>query len=200
MAGEYLARVGGELAYKPLDRALLASVVEQAVAGAPVADLGCGPGHVAGWLTEHGARAVVGVDLSPAMVATARQAYPGCEFREGDLRELPARDGEFGAAVALYCVIHLDPSELRAVFDELRRVLRPGAPLLLAFHVGAETRHLTDWWGHEVDVDFHFFPPEAVLAPLREAGFTVTATMQRAPVPQEAETQRCYVLAHRTAD
>ncbi|WP_241968652.1 class I SAM-dependent methyltransferase [Streptomyces sp. ICBB 8177] len=198
--GEYLARIGGELAYKPLDRALLAAVVEQAVADAPVADLGCGPGHVAGWLAEHGVRAVVGIDLSPAMVATARRAHPACEFREGDLLELPAREGEFGAAVALYSVIHLEPAELPTAFAEFRRVLRPGAPLLLAFHVGTEIRHLTEWWGHEVDVDFHFHQPEAVLAPLREAGFTVTATMQRAPAPQEAETQRCYVLAHRARD
>ena len=102
-----------ELAHKPLDRALLRSLVEQAGDGAPVADLGCGPGHVAGWLSRHGA-AVVGVDLSDGMIAVARREHPEAEFRLGDLLALPARDGEFGAVVALYSVIHLGLGELPA--------------------------------------------------------------------------------------
>ena len=30
---------------------------------------------------------------------------------------------------------------------ELRRVLRPGGLLLLAFHIGDDTIHLDEWWG-----------------------------------------------------
>jgi hypothetical protein len=53
----------------------------------------------------HG-RAAVGIDLSAGMVAAARRAYPDTEFREGDFLDLPARDGEFGAVVAFYSIIH----------------------------------------------------------------------------------------------
>ena len=49
VAEQYADGFRGELAHKPLDRALLGSLIEAAGAGAPVADLGCGPGHVAGW-------------------------------------------------------------------------------------------------------------------------------------------------------
>jgi hypothetical protein len=48
VAEHYVASFGGELAGKPLDRALLACLLEQSGQDAPVADLGCGPGHVAG--------------------------------------------------------------------------------------------------------------------------------------------------------
>ncbi|MEH0823369.1 MULTISPECIES: class I SAM-dependent methyltransferase [unclassified Micromonospora] len=195
VAETYRERIGVELAAKPLDRALLAALVE-GVGDGPVADLGCGPGHVAAWLAERGLP-TVGVDLSPAMVAAGRCAYPGVEFREGDLLSLPAADGEFGAAVALYSVIHLRRTELRPAFVEMRRVLRPGGVLLVAFHVGAEVRRLTDWWGHEVDVDFHFFEVETVAGALREAGFIEEARLERAHHPQEAETQRCYLLVRR---
>ncbi|MDT3397381.1 class I SAM-dependent methyltransferase [Streptomyces sp. B1866] len=197
VAEEYRARIGGELAYKPLDRALLAALVEQAEPGVPVADLGCGPGHVTAWLAERGVRAV-GVDLSPAMVALARREHPEAEFREGDLLGLPAADGEFGAAVALYSVIHLKPSELRPAFEEMRRVLRPSGRLLVAFHIGAEARHLAEWWGHEVDVDFRFFDTDTVAEHLAEAGFAVEARLERTHYPQEAETRRGYVLARHT--
>ena len=64
---------GDELAGKPLDRALLAAFVET-VSG-PVADLGCGPGHVTAHLHSLGCQAF-GIDLSPEMVGVARRAYP----------------------------------------------------------------------------------------------------------------------------
>ncbi|MEU6232527.1 class I SAM-dependent methyltransferase [Kitasatospora sp. NPDC047058] len=195
VAQEYRDRIGGELAYKPVDRALLGAVVE-AAAGGPVADLGCGPGHVAGWLTGQGAE-VVGIDLSPAMVELARREHPGAEFREGDLLRLPAADGEFAAAVALYSVIHLAPAELAPAFAELRRVLRPSGTVLVSFHIGTEVRRLDEWWGHRVDVDFHFLQPDAVAGLLADAGFTVEARLERAPLPEEAETRRGYLLARR---
>ncbi len=195
VAEEYRDRIGGELAFKVIDRGLLGVVAEEA-AGGTVVDLGCGPGHVAGWLGERGV-GVVGVDLSPAMVAVARRDHPSLEFRVGDLLGLPAADGEFAAAVALYSVIHLAPEELRPAFEEMRRVLRPSGVLLVAFHLGTEVRTLDEWWGHPVDVDFHFLEQDTVAGLLAEAGFTVTARLERGPYPEEAETRRGYLLARR---
>ncbi|MGW3044823.1 class I SAM-dependent DNA methyltransferase [Kitasatospora sp. NPDC001159] len=195
VAEEYLGRIGGELAYKVVDRALLGVIVEEA-AGGTVADLGCGPGHVTGWLVGQGA-AVVGVDLSPKMVELARREQPKAEFRTGDLLALPATDGEFAAAVALYSVIHLEPEELLPAFVEMRRVLRPGGVLLVSFHLGDEVRRMAQWWGHQVDVDFHFLRTEAVTARLTEAGFAVEARLEREGLPEEAPTRRGYLLARR---
>lgn len=194
VADEYQHRLGDELSGKPLDRALLGSLLEQALPGAPIADLGCGPGHIAGWLTSRGA-SVVGVDLSPAMVKAAERTHPEAEFRVGDLLELPAEHAEFGAAVAAYAIVHLEPHELRPAFAEMHRTLRPGAPLLLSFHIGTELRHMDDWWGHPVNLDFRFFEVAAVTEALTDAGLTTEATMTRAPYPHEVATQRAYLLA-----
>ena len=71
VAEEYATGFRDELAGKPLDRALLASLAEQVGDGAPIADLGCGPGHTAAWLADQGV-APVGIDLSPAMIAVGR--------------------------------------------------------------------------------------------------------------------------------
>ncbi|MGY5124231.1 class I SAM-dependent methyltransferase [Streptomyces nigrescens] len=91
MAEEYATRLHNELAEKPLDRALLACLLEQTEPGAAIADLGCGPGHVAAWLAEKGAR-TVGIDLSAGMIEAGRRRFAQVEFREGDLLELPAKD------------------------------------------------------------------------------------------------------------
>ena len=56
VAAAYAAHFMGELAHKPLDRALLDCFAEE-VRGqgpAPVGDIGCGPGHVARYLHECG--------------------------------------------------------------------------------------------------------------------------------------------------
>jgi ubiquinone/menaquinone biosynthesis C-methylase UbiE len=195
VAVDYAAHLSDELSYKPLDRALLAMVVE--VAGDhPIADLGCGPGHVAGWLCHRGARAV-GIDLSPGMVAIAARDHPHAEFRVGDLRELPASDAEFGALVALYSLIHLAPEDLPVAAAELHRTVEPGGMVVVAFHVGEEVRHVTDWWGHGVDLDFRFLETDAVQGHLERAGLTVEAVLERSPYAQEVATRRAYVLARR---
>ena len=86
VAAEYAARVGGELAGKPADRALLAGLAARAAGRGPVGDLGCGPAHVAGHLAALGVPAV-GVDLTGWMERAGlrveevleRDAYPGVE-------------------------------------------------------------------------------------------------------------------------
>ena len=196
VAETYAAGFRGELASKPLDRALLACLAEQAEKGAPIADLGCGPGHVAAWLAGREV-ATIGIDLSPAMIAVGRRDYPQVEFRVGDLLELPATDGEFGAAIAFYSIIHLEPGELPRAFEEIRRVLRPRGLFLVSFHIGSEVRHLDDWWGHAVDVDFHFFEPPAIAEAIECAGFCTEMRLERVSYPGEIETRRGYLLARR---
>jgi SAM-dependent methyltransferase len=194
VAEKYAAGFRDELAHKPLDRALLACLAEQAEG--PVVDLGCGPGHVAAWLSGRGMNAV-GVDLSPAMAAVGRREHPEVEFRVGDLLDLPAGDGEFGAAVAFYSVIHLEAAELRRAFTEIHRVLRPGGLVLVSFHIGTEVRRLTEFLGHDVEVDFHFFEPPDVIQAMEAAGFAIDMRLERTHYPEEVATRRGYLLARR---
>jgi SAM-dependent methyltransferase len=196
VAEAYAAGFRDELAGKPMDRALLACLAEQAEAGAPIADLGCGPGHVAAWLADRGV-AAVGIDLSPAMIAAGRRDYPQAEFRVGDMLEIPAAEGELGAAIAFYSIIHLQAAELPRAFGEIHRVLRPGGLLLVAFHIGAEVRHLDQWWGHAVDVDFRFYQPSEIVGAVDRAGFQTEMKLERVSYPGEVDTRRAYLLARR---
>ncbi len=131
------------------------------------------------------------------MIAAGRRDHPGAEFREGDLLDLPAADGEFGAVVALYSIIHLEPGELGRGFQEIHRVLRPSGPALVSFHIGSEVRHLTEFLGHQVDVDFHFFEPPEVAAAMEDAGLVAEARLERVSYPGEVGTRRGYLLARR---
>jgi SAM-dependent methyltransferase len=197
VAGEYAARLFGELAHKPLDRALLDAFAEQAQGRGPVADVGCGPGQIARYLHERGIPAL-GVDLSPGMVALARRLTPEIPFHQGSMLALDVEDGAWGGIAAFYSIIHLPPGELPSALREFQRALRPGGLLLLAFHVGQECIHLDEWWGQPVAVDFQFYETEAIEAHLAGAGFVVEARVERQPYPEvEYPSRRGYLLARK---
>ncbi|MFJ5989429.1 class I SAM-dependent methyltransferase [Lentzea sp. NPDC092896] len=193
VAARYAVELSGELAGKPLDRALLDAVAESA--DGLVLDVGCGPGHVAAYLA--GRVPVVGVDLSPQMCTYAE--VPACA---GDMTALPIRSHSVSALVCLYAVIHLDAEQRAQAYAEFARVLRPGGQALVAFHVrDAETeagraRTMTEWWGNEVELTFRFLDPDEETRTLAEAGLTVTARLDRVPDPRvEHASDRTYLLA-----
>jgi SAM-dependent methyltransferase len=197
VADEYVARIAGELVHKPLDRQLLDRFAEQVKVLGPVCDIGCGPGHVARYLHDRGAR-VTGADLSSAMVDAARKLNPGIEFIQADMRALPIADETLGGIVAFYSIIHIPRAEVGAVLTELKRTLRPGGLLLLAFHAGDSILHLDEWWGKRVSVDFIFFPPAVIVDFLRETGFRVVDVIEREPYAGvEHPSRRAYILAEK---
>ncbi|MCW2536601.1 MAG: Methyltransferase protein [Modestobacter sp.] len=198
VAADYAETFRGELAGRPLDRALLGAFAELAAARGPIADLGCGPGHVTAHLAALGADAF-GVDLSPGMVAVARQAYPRVRFEEGSMTALDLPDDGLGGVLAWYSIVNLPAEQLPVVFAEFRRVLAPGGWLLLAFQAGDESLHATEWFGHPVSLDLHRRPPELVAELLGQAGFAVSAQLVREPDESSAEKgPRAHLLA-RTA-
>jgi len=91
-------------------------------------DVATGPGWVAAQAAGRGA-SVVGVDVAEAMIARARSAHPGLEFRQADAHELPFADASFDAVVGNLAIMHLSRPE-RAM-AEFVRVLRPGGRLVL---------------------------------------------------------------------
>ena len=199
VAAEYARRIFGELEQKPLDRQLLDRFAERVQGLGPVCDLGCGPAHVARYLHERGVR-VTGMDLSALMVEQARRLNPSMDFRQGNLLSLDIEDGAWGGIVAFYSIIHVPRTEIADALAEMRRVLRPGGLLLLAFHVGDETVHLDEWWGQRVSLDFQFLRPEEMADFLRSAGFEVEEIVEREPYPDvEHPSRRAYILAAKPA-
>ena len=197
VAETYAERIFDELSGKPLDRQLLGRLAESAGGIGPICDLGCGPGQIARYLNARGVE-VCGVDLSAGMVEQARRLNPGISFAQGDMLALDAADGAWGGIAAFYSLIHVPRPELGQAIGEMYRVLRPHGLALLAFHVGEETKHLEDWFGEPVSVDFFFFRPEEIKERLLAAGFVIEDVIEREPYPDvEHPSQRAYVYARK---
>ncbi len=182
-ASGYADKVRGLLDGSPYLRASLALFAElvRHAGGGPVADVGCGPGYVTRHLHDLGLDAF-GIDLSPEMIAIARRDYPDLRFEVGTMTDLDLADDSVTGLLAFWSVIHVPDHSVPGVFGQFGRVLRPGGPLLVGFHVGDETRHTSEGYsGRSINVDSHRRRPDQVARWLREAGFTIEAELLMRP-------------------
>jgi ubiquinone/menaquinone biosynthesis C-methylase UbiE len=100
---------------------------------ASVLDVGCGTGILAAHIAGH-VRSVVGMDLSPMMLAAASRRrdesrIANVEFVVGDLESLPFGDASFDCVVSSAALYN---TRLQVSLPELRRVVKPGGRILIA--------------------------------------------------------------------
>jgi SAM-dependent methyltransferase len=125
-------------------------------AGEVVLDLGCGAGTdllIAAQMTGPAGR-VIGVDMTPSMLEQAPASAAGMglanvELHESLIESLPVDDASVDVVIS-NGVIDLVPDK-DAVFDEIDRVLRPGARVQLAdviihHEVSEDARKRIDLW------------------------------------------------------
>lgn len=199
IADEYASRIDDELTHKPFDRELLDTFALQTQTNGhgTVADLGCGPGMATQYLHDAGVD-VLGMDLSPRMVQRASQLHPTVRFQCGDFTRLEVLDNTWAGVIALYSLIHMPREAVQDVLRDFYRVLQPGGLLLIAFHVGSEVRHASDWWNKPVELDFVFFEMAEMLSYVWGAGFDTEVHSEREPYPEiEVQTTRGYILGRK---
>ncbi|SER99766.1 class I SAM-dependent DNA methyltransferase [Actinokineospora terrae] len=179
VAGLYAELFGDVLDRLPVERGVLAAFAELVrVRGAgPVADVGCGPGHVTAHLGGLGVDAF-GVDVSSAMVELARQKHPGTRFDVGSMAALDLGDGVLGGVLASYSIIHMRPEQVPGVFGEFHRVLASGGHLLLGFFASDDPE--PQEFDHKVALAYRW-SPNSLMDLLRQAGFVEVARVLRSP-------------------
>jgi len=108
-----------------------------------VADIGCGNGLYLAELARRGhAGPVVGADLSPGMLLTARARAPRAVLLVADATALPFPDGTADITLAMHMLYHVPEPEY--AIRELRRVTRPGGRLIIALNGEDHLRELRD--------------------------------------------------------
>ena len=115
-------------------------------------ELACGPGAVGRRLAPY-VKAIHGIDVTPAMIETARReaASRGLEnttFAVGDAADTGLEPASFDGAVTRFSLHHI-PVPARVV-AELHRVVRPGGTVVIVDHLaddGGEARA----WSQEIE-------------------------------------------------
>ena len=132
-----------------------------------VLDAGCGTGRVGRELARRGMD-VVGVDLDPAMLDTARQKAPGVDWRLADLATVDLGRSFDAIVMAGNVMIFLTPGSEAAVVANLARHLEPGGADLagLALAERWSTWDRDDWDSTQnYAVSIHRKPPAVPVRP-----------------------------------
>jgi SAM-dependent methyltransferase len=114
--------------------------------GHAVLDVACGTGILARTAAERvGPRGrVVGVDISPGMLAVARRLAPSIEWRDGDAHDLPFPDATFDV-VACQSALMFFADATRAL-GEMGRVCRSSGAVAVQVYAGLDAQPAYGPW------------------------------------------------------
>ena len=166
----------------PLFQPFAEALVERAglAAGDRVLDVACGTGIVARLAKDHLEKTghVVGVDVSPQMLAVARTVAPGIEWREGNATTLPLQEGEKFDVVFCQQGLQFFPDRPASVAEMRRAIARGGRLIVAVWKALEETPLFRDTYrvaeqrlGPFVDRRHSFGDPSALERLIANAGF-----------------------------
>jgi ubiquinone/menaquinone biosynthesis C-methylase UbiE len=100
-----------------------------------ILDVGCGDGRHSIMIDRNGGRAT-GIDLSKSMLREAKTLYPGGDFREADMRELPFDNDFFDGIWSSGSIYHITKADAKKVVREFRRVIKTEGVVAVNFKLG----------------------------------------------------------------
>lgn len=169
----------------PFDLGMINAFGRLARDAGPVADLGCGPGHLTAHLRSLGCDAF-GADVSAEMIRIARAAHPGVRFDHVAMTEVDVRDGGLGGVLAWYSIIHAPVEDVPGLLAAFHRMLAPGGHLLLGFFASDTAEPVP--FDHKVAPATRW-PIDALAGLAADAGFTEIARLRREPGEGERHRQ-----------
>jgi len=137
---------------------------------AKVLDAGSGTGvPVARHLVQTGFD-VVGIDLSKAMVLTARKNVPGATFQRMNMTAIDFPPESFDGLISCYAIIHVPREKHAGIFQSFHKILKPGGVMLVSVASWA-WEEVADYLG--VDMFWSHYESTRTESLISNAGFDI---------------------------
>jgi SAM-dependent methyltransferase len=147
------------------------------------ADLGCGTGRTGAWLRQHGVGAVDGVDVTPEMLARARERGVFRRLVEANVTATGLEGAAYDLVTTSLVDEHLE--DLAPLYREAHRLAKPGAPyVLVGFHphfiiASGMPTHYTSASGEEIAIVTHLHLLSDHVTAGLNAGWTLIEMQER---------------------
>lgn len=127
-------------------------------AGRDVLDLGCGYGWHCAYAAEHGAKSVLGVDISEKMLKTAREKHtaPVIEYRHAAMEDVDFADGSFDVVLSSLAFHYVADFEVLA--RNIACWLRPGGDFVFSCEHPVFTAEGSQDWYRDAQGNILHFP------------------------------------------
>lgn len=116
-----------------------------------VLDLGCGFGWHCMWAQQHGAKKVVGVDISQKMLAKAREmdSTSSIEYMELPIEDIDFPDASFDIVISSLAFHYI--ASFEAIAKKINRVLAPNGAFIFSVEHPIFTAYGNQQWYNDAD-------------------------------------------------
>lgn len=192
--GDRLGALGSEASRRTRAR-YLGELLETLPTDGRLLELGCGTGVRS--TPELAARfRLVGIDISPVSLATAKRNLPNSDFVCADMAALGFRPESFDAVAAFYSIIHLPREEHAALFRAIAGWLKPGGRFVAS--LGARNNPdgtEEDWLG--VPMYWSHFDSATNLRLVEAAGLRVLSAEEETQLELGEPAKHLWIVAEK---
>lgn len=170
-----------------------------AIKGLKGIDIGCGEGYNTRLLAEKGAL-MTGIDISPAFIEKAAEMDAGINYIQGSALKMPFEKASFDFATGF--MSFMDMPDIRQLFREISRVLKPGG--MLKFSISHpcfnpyRRKNIKDAAGNTCAVEIgDYFSKEMIIEEwlFDTASLPASAALQPFAIPRFVRTLSDWVAA-----
>lgn len=160
--------------------------------GSRILDIGCGTGRPVAETLSSSHHCVHGIDISPIMLAVAREAVPGATFELVDFREFQEAPGSFDAVTCFFALlVAMSQDQIRETVRKVAAWLRPGG-LFVFSTIAADVEHMEQTWlGRRAVFSSLDAEQDAALVAEEELGLVVEHFQVESFMPRAAEAGIC---------
>ncbi|MES2430597.1 MAG: class I SAM-dependent methyltransferase [Bacteroidota bacterium] len=153
-----------------------------------ILDVACGPGNITRYLLDHRPDfKIVGIDLSPKMIALAKLNNPDAEFILLDIRELQKHKNKYTGIICGFGLPYLSKEEAIQFIKDVRALLDLNGVLYLSTMEDDYSKSGFKTGSSGDKIHIHYHQQDYLVQALKENGFSIV-DLQRKNYPEKDGT------------